>query len=564
MQNDRPIIGIDLGTTRSVAAHVGADGHVTCLPGRDGEVLTPSCVFINDDGEAVVGRAAIEAGLQSGDRMIDAFKRHLDDDDWSWSVNGKKYTAPALSALVLRRLVEDAERVIGPIGGAIVTVPAYFGDRQRSATFEAAALAELNVLGLVNEPTAAALAGAFEAYVAAGGDGADLTTAAIASTAPGISVLCDLGGGTLDVTVIRIDGHRFDILASGGKRLGGRDFDEYIIEAIYRHIFDCNGPDPYHDPAAVNRMRLAAEKAKHTLTVKSSVEITPPYPRVPAMTLSREQFEADSVKLVDQARDVIQSVMIDAQLTWAHVDSLLLVGGASRMPMFRRMAGQVSGLTPEMRLQPDLIVAHGAAVYAAILRAGHELRHAGVTTQDINQPIGWDTVPTGSSDGYLEALAGASSYEPGFAAAAGAVEIRDVTSQSLGAIVYSPSEERQVNSVIVPRNSRLPAMRSRVFGTHDEDQRQVVVPIVEGDQREPDDCTPVGRCVIRDLPPGLPRGSRVEVTFSYDASGRVCVRAEELSTHRAAQTVLERQTAAHASPIDDLAGAVAQVALASH
>jgi len=556
MNERRPIIGIDLGTTRSVAAYVGADGHVTSLPNRDGEVLTPSCVYIEPDGTARVGRRALQAGTGTPDRLAEAFKRHMGRDNWSWSVDGLTFSAPALSAFVLRRLVEDAERVVGPIGGAVVTVPAYFGDAQRSATLDAAVLADLNVVTLINEPTAAALAGAFESYITAGGDGADLTTAAIAATAPGVSVLCDLGGGTFDVTVIRIDGSRFDVLATGGDRVGGRDFDEYIVEAMYRHIFDSNSLDPYHDPTALARMRITAEQAKHTLTVKDSVQVPMPYPNVPAMTLTRERFEKDSRPLIDRTRRVIGKVMSDAGLAWSGVDALLLAGGASRMPMFRRMAAAVSGLQADVRLQPDLIVAHGAAVYAAI---GEVQGEGGVPAAQGGSSVVADLRPPESHD--APAAAGQAAFDPGFAAAAASVRVTDVNSRSLGVVVYSPEEAGEVNAVVIPRNSRLPALKSRVFGTHEENQQRVVLPIVEGEERSPSACTEVGRCIIDPLPPNLPKGAPVEVTFSYDVSGRVCVRAEEPGSRTAAQTVLDRRVDRPRDRIDELAEIVARYVL---
>lgn len=565
MDQRKPIIGIDLGTTYSVVAYVSRAGQVTCLPDRDGEVLTPSCVLIERDGSAIVGREARQALTQAPARTVEGFKRHMGDGTWQWTVNNQSFTPQDLSATVLRRLAEDAQRIIGPIAGAVITVPAYFGDRQRTATLEAAVLADLDVVALINEPTAAALADAFESYIAAGGDGADLTKAAIASTAPGVNVICDLGGGTFDVTAIRISGHDFDIMASGGTRLGGRDFDDQIIEAMVRHLFDHNGPDPFHDPLAQARMRIAAEQAKHTLTVKSQAIMPAPYDRVPPLAITRQKFEQSSQHLLDRARKVIESVMADAKLEWAGVESLLLVGGASRIPMFRKMTTELSGKTPQARLQPDLVVAQGAGIYGAILQVqerGGTLPVGIPLSAERKDDDGSYAVceidggpPTAdaagaSSEGPLSgrnslldqgALAGeGSTLDAGFAAAAWSVQVRDVTSQSLGAVVWSPRRSCTINAVVIPRNSRLPALRSRVFATHEPNQQRVCIPIVEGDDLDPDRCTQIGECVIDPLPPGLAQGSRVEVTFSYDTSGRVNVRAQELATGTSAQTVLER------------------------
>jgi len=576
MDERKTVIGIDLGTTYSVVAHVSPAGLVTCLPGRDGEVLTPSCVLVERDGSVVVGREARRAATQAPTRVVEGFKRHMGDGAWRWTVDEQSYSPQDLSSVVLRRLADDAERILGPVGGVIITVPAYFGDRERTATLDAATMADLDVIALINEPTAAALADAFESYIAAGGDGADLTKAAIASTAPGVNVICDLGGGTFDVTAIRINGRDFDIIASGGTRLGGRDFDDQIIEAMVRHLFDHNGPDPFDDPLAQARMRVAAEQAKHTLTVKTEATLPAPYDRVPPMSITRRQFEELSKPLLDRAREVIESVMADAKLEWAGVESLLLVGGASRMPMFRRMTTALSGKTPQAGLQPDLIVSQGAAVYGAILQVqerGGTLpvgmpvpaeredetgcyavceTDGAAAPGDLADAPSCDPLSASGSDG-----GNGKAFDAGFAAAAWSVQVRDVTSQSLGAVVWSPVKGSTTNAVIIPRNTRLPAMRSRVFATHEPNQQRVCVPVVEGDATDPGQCTPIGECVIDPLPPGLPQGAFVRVTFSYDISGREGVQAQELSTRTSARTVLERYRSEEGGALEALAAAVA-------
>lgn len=547
-------IGIDLGTTRSGAAFVDAHGHASCLPNRDGQLLTPSCVGIGDDGQTLVGSSAQSLLAQSPERAIEAFKRHMGESNWKWTIDGRALSADDLAAMILGRLREDVERVVGPVAGAVITVPAYFGDPQRAATLRAAATANLPVLDIVNEPTAAAIASAFDAYVAAGGDPSDATRAAIAATAPAVNVICDLGGGTFDVTVIRINGTDFDVLASDGCRLGGRDFDEVIVEAMYRHLFDCDAPDPHHDPRAQVRMRIRAEQAKHLLTVQGVVPVEPPYDGLEPLDLTRERFEDVSQRLVERAREVIAGVMREAGLTWPEVEDVLLVGGASRMPMFRRMVEQISGKKPSTRLQPDLIIAQGAAVYAAILR---------VQETPLLQPTDYDVAdlaeaiePHGCGD--EQAGPANPAFAPEFVAVAGRVHLGEVAPRSLGVVVRSPRESRKINRVLIPRNQALPVTRSHVFATRFDNQRKVVVPIVEGDEKDPAACTEVGRCVIEPLPPDLPAGSRVEVSLGYDRSGLISVRAEELTTKTVAETTLHRASAADRTQLDDLAEAVAR------
>ncbi len=517
-------IGIDLGTTFSVVAYVDKTGHVVCLPNRDGEALTPSTVMLDDDGEFVVGRRAQAALTSQPERVAEAFKRQMGIEGASRRLGDRDCSPAFLSSCVLRQLVEDARRTIGPIGGAVITVPAHFGDRERTATMEAARLARLDVVAMINEPTAAALSNAFDAYVAAGGDPGDLERATIASTAPGVSVICDLGGGTFDVTVIRINGSEFDVLATGGSlSLGGRDWDERITDAMERHLFDQGGPDPHQDLTARARMRAEAQTGKHVLSVKNEVAIPAPYDRVADMPLTREQFERLSEPLLERVRTTIEDVLQDAGVQWSGVEDLLLIGGATRMPMVRRLAGDLSGLTPNTRLQPDLIVAQGAAVYAAIMQV-----------QDVTDATTYSLAELAKQTTPHHA------FDDAFAAAAGAVNLNDVNAHSLGVMVRSPRYDRKVNNILIPRNTPLPASGTRVFVTHSDNQARVRIPVLEGEVRDLDACTEVGVCTINGLPENLPKGSPVEVTISYDANGTVRVKAEELTTHTATETVLNR------------------------
>jgi molecular chaperone DnaK (HSP70) len=637
MARSATVIGIDLGTTYTVVAHVGTTGLVTCLPNGQGDVLTPSCVWVTEQGGLEVGRAAADARLEHPSRVVDGFKRHMGATDWSWEVDGRRFSAEMLSGTVLRQVCEAAERIVGPIESAVITVPAYFGDRERTATLNAARRAGINVLSMINEPTAAALAGAFDAYINAGGDGRDATTAAIAATAPGINLVCDFGGGTLDVTVIHVNGNRFDVLATGGIRVGGRDFDAMLVEAMQRHLFTINAPDPHHDLRAQARMRVEAERAKHVLTVERTAVMPAPYPRYEPLVITRETFEGMCATLVTRARELLERVRVDAGVEWARVDDVQLVGGASRMPMFRRMLRELSGHELDTRLQPDLTVSMGAAVFAAILRiqkaqgvsasptaprvpaAPSKDRVAGERpvpgdgdsgdTAVALEPVDEEDVADPSARGSRKealtltvhaeaperATAGESALDqhiagdplgqrtqvgdlldPTFAAAAGAVRLTDVSSRSLGVIVRSPREQRKVNAIVIPRNSRLPVARFRVFATRYDNQRRVCIPVVEGEQRDRSDCTEIGRCLIDPLPDGLPKGARIQVTFRYDRSGRVHVHAEEASTHTATEAVFDRgaavRTATNGAPaakraptapnpaLDELAEAVTRVA----
>ncbi len=561
------LIGIDLGTTFSSVAYVDATGHVVCLPNREGQTLTPSAVWLNDAGTLEVGAPARAALTTHPDRVAVAFKRRMGKLDAPFKVGDRLFDAAELSAAVLRRLVEDAEHALGPIAGAVITVPAYFGDRERSATLRAAEQAGIRVLDILNEPTAAALAYAFDAYLQAGGDPGDVATASIAATAPAISVVCDLGGGTFDVTVIRINGSRFDVLATGGSlTLGGRDWDERIADALERHILDHAGPDPHYDPRAKARMLLDAEAAKHVLSVKTDASVPAPYDGVPAMTLTRDRFESMTAVLAERMEEIIAGVMSDAKLTWAQIEEVLLVGGSTRMPHVRQRVERLSGLTPNTRLQPDLAVAQGAAVYAAILHVQAQPRSTGAASPNGKLIAGKRGKTVANAPSSLAEMAEApfpdGLFEEAFSEAAGSVKLTQVNARSLGVIVRSPRYAKFVNAIVIPRNSPLPAEESRLFVTHEPGQRRIRIPIVEGETRDIQQAVEIGVCVIEPLPANLPAGAEVEVTFTYDESGRVRVRAEELSTHTAAETLLHRpqSTPAPPSELNELAAAVAQLA----
>ncbi|MCC7292182.1 MAG: Hsp70 family protein [Phycisphaerales bacterium] len=590
------LIGIDLGTTFSSVAYVDATGHVVCLPNREGQTLTPSAVWLNDAGLLEVGAAAKAALTTHPDRVAVAFKRRMGKLDEPFKLSDRLCDAAELSAAVLRRLVEDAEHAIGPIAGAVITVPAYFGDRERSATLRAAEQAGIRVLDILNEPTAAALAYAFDAYLQAGGDPGDVATASIAATAPAISVVCDLGGGTFDVTVIRINGSRFDVLATGGSlTLGGRDWDERIADAMERHILDHAGPDPHYDPRAKARMLLDAEAAKHVLSVKPEASAPAPYDGVPALTLTRDRFESITTVLAERMEEIIAGVMNDAKLTWAQIEEVLLVGGSTRMPHVRQRIERLSGLTPNTRLQPDLAVAQGAAVYAAILHvqaqarspvaaganggsgapmkqsgskkstATHKRTAAGARAA-ADKPTGAGAETPDAAQSSLAEMADVpfpdGLFEEAFSEAAGSIKLTQVNARSLGVIVRSPRYAKFVNAIVIPRNSPLPAEESRRFVTHESGQRRIRIPIVEGETRDVQQSVGIGVCVIEPLPAHLPAGAEVEVTFTYDESGRVRVRAEELSTHTAAETLLHRPLSEPPPPseLNELAAAVAQLA----
>jgi len=565
IQDGGRVVGIDLGTTFSTVAYVDPQGHPVTIENGDGEPTTPSVVQIRPDRSILVGREAVEAAWQYPDRTAFNFKRDMGDRFYRHPIGGKEFAPEALSALVLKRLALDARAQIGPVEEAVITVPAYFGDNRRKATEDAGRIAGLRVVDILNEPTAAALANAFRQYLEQGGDTIHFEIAAVAATAPTTTLVFDLGGGTFDVTVIRIDGHRFDVLATGGEvRLGGVDFDERLLGYFSDEFARRNGVDPRDDPGTALRIRHACELAKRNLSQRDqAVVIAEHLGRKLHLPVTRKQFEQLTADLLTRTQLSTEMLLEDAVLTWERVDEILLVGGSSRMPMVSQMLERISGKRPNMSLAPDQIVAHGAAIHAAIqqMRAPVAVVHAdGART--IASPEPWMQLALDSSEPGRVAREDddiGKLFDETVIQAGRKVALHNVNAHSLGAVVRASRENRIVNSRVIPRNTPLPTTRTKVFGTEAPNQSTVRVRIVEGESRDPAACTQIGECVVYELPPGLPQGAPVEVTFRYDASGRIRVRAVELTHQTSAEVEIERDSGFKPAEIEQLRDSVSKL-----
>ncbi|MFH0983428.1 MAG: Hsp70 family protein [Planctomycetota bacterium] len=552
------VVGIDLGTTFSTMAYVDARGQVKTITNREGEPLTPSAVLIEPDRTVRVGREALRARSDRPDRVATNFKRDMGERFYREPIGGKEFSPEALSALVLKKLVTDAGHKIGGVAGAVITVPAYFGDPRRKATQDAGRIASLEVMDIINEPTAAALADAFRQYLRHGGDTTQFELAAIAATAPSTTLVFDLGGGTFDVTVIRIEGEHFNVLATGGEvRLGGIDFDARLVGFFCDEFVRRHGVDLRDSPPSLATIQFACEQAKITLSSRTQTVIMGErFGKQLHLTINRRQLEGMTSDLLTRAQISVETLMEDALLTWDKIDDILLVGGSSRMPMVSEMLNRISGKKPNMDQAPDEIVAHGAAIHAAILHM-----HAQPTVSvaaDGSRTLGTPEVgETPEPD--LPPLPDL--FDPKVVEATRRVRLTNVNSHGLGVIVRNPQENRVVNSVIIPRNTPLPTERMKVFGTEAAHQRLVRLRVVEGDTRDPRGCTQLGECVIRDLPKGLPKGAPVEVSFRYDPSGRIHVRAVELRHGIAAEVELVRETGFEQEDLDRLRNVVSEIDL---
>jgi molecular chaperone DnaK len=497
------VVGIDLGTTYSAVAALDDRGQPVTLPNRDGEMLTPSAVLLLDDGSAVVGQAALDVAQEQPDRVATLIKRRMGLDSFGRPVAGREYRPETLSAIILRKLVLDAEQRLGAITNAVITVPAYFDDTRRKATHDAGRIAGLEVLDILDEPTAAALAYSFQRGHAVPSPHATLTDR------PQTVLVYDLGGGTFDVTVVKLLPKRFQVLAiEGDVRLGGKDWDDRIVNHVAESFQTKFGEDPRSDAQSLAVLQSAAERAKRTLSKLDQASVTVNHAgRKLAVPLSRKEFEALSRDLLTRTRLTTQQVLRQANLTWDQVDRVLLVGGSTHMPMTGAMLRELSGKPPDDSLAVSEVVARGAAIHAGILAA----RGAGAASLGA---------------GAVSALADV-------------VEI-SVNAHSLGIEIRKDAE--RANDLLIPKNSQLPAAASRVYYTLGDNQQRVRVRVLQGEASQADACIAVGECWIEGLPPVLPKGSPVQVRCAVAANGLIDVMALDMTTGRMARAEIHRSS----------------------
>lgn len=498
------LVGIDLGTTFSVIAQFHPDGTATTIPNAEGEPLTPSAVYLDlAANAAVVGRAACEAAETEADNVAMFVKRDMGKPFYSRTVCGRRMRPETLSAIILRKLKQDAEKRIGPIRRAVITVPAFFDDTRRKATQDAGRIAGLDVIDIINEPTAAALAYALVDQQQAAARGVlDLPGGTLTA------LVYDLGGGTFDVTVVRLQSRRFETLATDGAvKLGGKDWDDKIVEFVAREFQRQHGINPLDDPQRRVAIQVEAEKKKRLLSKLPKVPIECFHAgRSLKLELTRSQFETLSRDLLAQTQLVTELVVQQAKLAWHAVDRILLVGGATRMPMVKEMLRRATGKLPDDSLDADQVVARGAALHAGIVLASE-------------------------GEGQLE-------LEEEARKRIGDVEVLNVNAYSLG--VEAIKGDRMVNAILIPKNTQLPIARSRVFRLHRAGATSIRVKVLEGEAPCAEDNILIGECKVTGLPAGLPAGSPVQVRLSYGANGRISVMALDMTSGRFAQTEIQR------------------------
>mgnify|MGYP002630228672 FL=1 len=483
-------VGIDLGTTNSVVS-VLEGGDPVVIANAEGSRTTPSVVAFAKDGEVLVGEVAKRQAITNPGRTIRSVKRHM-GTNWTQEIDDKKYTAQEISARTLQKLKRDAEAYLGTtVDKAVITVPAYFDDAQRTATKEAGQIAGLEVLRIINEPTAAALAYGLES------DATDETI-----------LVFDLGGGTFDVSVLEIGDGVFEVKAThGDTNLGGDDWDQKVIDWLVTSFKNDHGVDLGADPMAEQRLKEAAEKAKVELSQVQQTQINLPFvtatdsgPLHLDYTLTRAKFQELTADLLERCRSPFEQAVKDAGLTKGEIDHVILVGGSTRMPAVTELVQQITGKEPSKNVNPDEVVAIGAAV------------QAGVLVGEVKDVL-----------------------------------LLDVTPLSLGI-----ETKGGVMTRLIDRNTTIPIQKSETFSTADDGQSSVEIHVLQGEREMAQFNKTLGKFQLVDIPPA-PRGTpKIEVTFDIDANGIVHVSAKDRATGNEQSITITGQSSLDAEIIEQM------------
>jgi len=462
-------VGIDLGTTYSSICYIDKYGKPEIIVNREGERIMPSVVLF-DGKTPIVGTIAKNSAAMCPLNVCQYVKRHMGDKDWRFITDEYEYTAEEISALILKRLKEDAQVALGTeIRDAIITVPAYFNDAQRKATQDAGEIAGLNVVRIINEPTAAAIAYGID------------------QSKEQIIMVYDLGGGTFDVTIMKVSGGNIDVIATGGdKNLGGFNWDNRIMDYLEDKLKGVFNDDFLNDIVFNYDLREKAELAKKTLSSRDSAKVFLSYKGVSkSIDISINEFEEITKDLLDRTELMMEMTLEDANLSWSDIDKILLVGGSTRMRAVQTLVEKISGKKPSMELHPDEAVSLGAALLGNIIEDGNELSQ---------------------------------------------IKISDVNSHSLGIVCLDMERRERYNSIILPRNTKVLTKMSNVYSTISDNQTELEIEVTEGEEEDLDYVFTVGKVLVKIDP--YPKGAPVEVTYEYDNNGVIHISVYDLTAKK--------------------------------
>ncbi len=473
---NRKAIGIDLGTTFCAVAHIDAYGKPQIIPNTESERITPSVVLFDGDN-VVVGTVAKQNAVAEPDKIVDFIKREMGKPktQFSRALGGKVYSAEELSAIILRKLKGDAEKYLGEeVTDAVITVPAYFNDAERTATLHAGQLAGLNVLQIINEPTSAALAYGLDKL------DQDQTV-----------FVFDLGGGTFDVTIMRIEGHHIRMVASNGDhRLGGKDWDDVIVNWVADEFDKQHGENPLLDLQSYQDLYNRALTAKIQLSTRPRTTLVHSYAgKSIKVELTRESFEEKTRHLIEKTKAICEIVMQEANLAFGNIDRVLLTGGMTRVPSVRAMIESYARPIAE-DVSPDEAVALGAAIQGmlSMLQQEDDVGQRSIAPEVREQ--------FSASDGSL-------------------IKVTNITTHTLGVVLWDDGKVEEYVFAMIPKMTPIPNDMRNSFGTAKANMKNAIIRVVEGESTMPGECTPLGICDI-ELPPFLPKGSPVELTYHYN------------------------------------------------
>lgn len=498
---ENKIFGIDLGTTNSAIALFEND-EARVLKNLEGFEITPSVVFFTGvdslgNDESLVGEQAKNSAATAPNNVVQFVKRFMGQHGSAYNFiapSGKEYTPEMISALILKKVCQGAEQFVGEgnVKNVVITVPAYFDDARRIATKQAGKIAGLNVVRVINEPTAAAIAFGLD------------------TSQNGKVLVYDLGGGTFDVTIMQINNGHFDVIATGGdSQLGGVNFDQKIMAIIIRRLIEQGCEIDDEDDALMAELREKAEKTKMQLTtIESARPVFTINGKTYRIEISRLDFEQESEPLMQRTELLLNEVFEAKSLSWADIDQLLVVGGSTRMPMVKKLLEKLSGKEVKYKVDPDTAVAMGAAIFASTLSLIEK------SEVDVN--------------------ASGSSLEP-YAGVVNKIAVSDVTSQSLGVITIDGYDgNKKVNTIIIPHNTKIPAKRSEVVYTVCDNQTRVEISVTEGNDSDVDYVKVIGSSIL-DIPP-YPKNSPIEVIYAYDADQTIYIEVIDKVTNRSLGT----------------------------